>query len=84
MRPIVKRIAYKFGHNLGIFQKFLFVRAIAGDITLVNAAKTHRAPFVMVSRKPQFAYIRKMLVAFDFFFVEMTMIIDYGNFEIAS
>ena len=79
MRPIVKRIAYKFGHNLGVFQKLFFVRAVARNITFVNAAKTHCTPFVMVARKPQFPYVGKLLVVFNITFVEMTVIVDYGK-----
>ena len=76
MRPIIKRITEKFWHNLCIFQKLFFVRAVARDITFVNAAKTHRAPLVMVARKPQFPYVGKLLVVFNIFFVEMTVIVD--------
>ena len=76
MRPVVKRIADEFGHNFSVFVKLLFVRRIARDISLVHAAKAHRAPLVVVARKPQFAYIRKTLVLFYLFVAQMAVIID--------
>ena len=52
-------------------------RLIARYIVLGNAAKPHRAPLVMVARKPQFAYIRKGFIFLNRLVVKMTMIVDY-------
>ena len=78
MRPCVNGVAAKVGHNLRQLAKLGFKRLIARYIVFGNATKPHRAPLVMVARKPKFADIRKGLVFFNRLVVKMAMIIDYG------
>ena len=49
------------------------------EIVLRNTTKPHRAPLVMVARKPQFAYIRKGFIFLYRLVVKVTMIIDYRH-----
>ena len=49
------------------------------EIVLRNATKPHRAPLVMVARKPQFAYIRKGFIFLNRLVAKMTKIVDYRH-----
>ena len=78
MRPGVNGVAAKTRQNFGKLVELVDKRPIARYIVLRNAAKPHRAPLVMVTIKPQFAYILKGFIFLDHLVVEVTMIVDYG------
>ena len=76
VRPVIQRISRHFGQNRRVFNELFLVARITCNILLVHTAKPHCAPFVMISRKPQLADIRKPHVCGNLFLIEMTMIID--------
>ena len=78
MRPGVNGVAAKARQNFGKLVELVDKRPIARYIVLGNSAKPHRAPLVMVARKPQFAYIRKCFIFLNRLVVNVTMIVDYG------
>ena len=80
VRPIIERIARKFGHDLGVFDKFVVKARAARYVVLFHAAKAHRAPFVMIARQPKLADVRKLRVLPYFVLVEMAVIVDDGQF----
>ena len=61
MRPMVQRAADKLRHDLRPLLEFFVLRRVAGDVSLVHAAGTHGAPFVVICRQPELRQIFVLL-----------------------
>ena len=75
MRPMVQRAADQLRHDLCPFLEFLVLRRVAGDVSLVHAAGTHGAPFVVICRQPELRQIFILLSLRDLAWRQMVVIV---------
>ena len=76
MAPVMQGIADGLAQHLGIFLKFLVIRAVTGDILLRNAGAPHQPPLVVVTSQPYLGDVVIPDVFIDFPWIQMAVIID--------
>ncbi len=76
----MKGIADCLSDNLCPFKEFLLVGSIAGDKAFVNAAGTHKAPFVMVAAKPYLGDVFELAVFCNLSGIDVAVVIKYRCF----
>ena len=76
VRPVIERIAERFGNGPGPLLELLPVRGVASDVALGDAGGTHRAPLVVIAVEPDLRKVLEATVRGDLLRGKVGMIVD--------
>ena len=79
MAPVKQRVADGLAQTLGPFAELFVVGGIAGDIFLLHAAGTHKAPFVVVAAQPHLRDIVELSILGNLSGIDVAVVVQHGS-----
>ena len=79
MAPVEQGIADGLAQTLCPLAEFLVVGGVTGDIFLLHAAGTHKAPFVVVAAQPHLGDIVELSVFCNLSGIDVTVVVQHGS-----
>ncbi len=76
MTPVIQGVSDGASQNRGPGNKFVVIGSIARDQTLVDTARTHKAPFVVVAAEPELGDVVKFAILLDVLRADVTVIVN--------